>query len=116
MSFHSPVITYLNVAVNIGSSSECPSSPSNLICLTTNACNVCGSEVSGAYQGCSVTSTTPVCDFDSTTSGIQSSATKKLAECVGCKKAGSYRLEYTVIDSMCNTFIHLISINEKHLG
>ena len=116
MSFHSPVITYLNVAVNIGSSSECPSSPSNLICLTTNACNVCGSEVSGAYQGCSVTSTTPVCDFDSTTSGIQSSATKKLAACVGCKKSGSFRLEYTGIDSKCNKFIHLISINEKHLG
>ena len=76
--------------MNIGSSSECPSSPSNLICLTTNACNVCGSEVSGAYQGCSVSSTAPVCDFDSTTSGIQSSATKKLATCVACKKSGKF--------------------------
>ena len=39
-------------------------------------------------EGCDVLSTTPVCDADSTTSGIQDSATNKVAACVACKKSG----------------------------
>ena len=56
-------------------------------CLSSGACNVCGL-ISGKAEGCNVHSTTPVCDADSSTSGIQDSATAKVAQCVACKMSG----------------------------
>ena len=67
---------------------KCPSSNSNYRCLSTGACNVCGL-ISGIAEGCDTFSTTPVCDADSTASGIQDSATEKVAVCVACKKSGN---------------------------
>ena len=67
----------------------CPSHYSNYRCLSTGACNVCGF-ISGTHQGCDALSTVPICDADSTTSGIQDSATDKVAQCVACKKSGIY--------------------------
>ena len=55
--------------------------------MSTGACNVCAL-VSGYAEGCDIASTTPVCDADSLTSGIQDSATDKQAVCVACKKSG----------------------------
>ena len=66
---------------------KCPSSFSSYKCLSSGACNVCGL-ISGYAQGCDITSTSPVCDADSSTSGIQDSASGKVAECVACKKSG----------------------------
>ena len=56
-------------------------------CLSSGACNVCGF-ISGTHQGCDSLSTAPICDADSTTTGIQDSATGKVAQCVSCKKSG----------------------------
>ena len=67
---------------------KCPSSNSNYRCLSTGACNVCGL-ISGVAEGCDTFSTAPVCDADSTTSGIQDSASNKVAVCVACKKSGN---------------------------
>ena len=67
---------------------KCPSSNSNYKCLSTGACNVCGL-VSGVAEGCDAFSTTPVCDADSTTSGVQDSASNKEAVCAACKKSGN---------------------------
>ena len=66
---------------------KCPSSYSSYKCLSTGACNVCGL-ISGLAQGCDILSATPVCDADTSTSGIQDSATGKVAQCVACKKSG----------------------------
>ena len=66
---------------------KCPSGHSSYKCLSNGACNVCGL-ISGNAEGCDITSTTPVCDADSTTSGIQDSASGKVAQCVACKKNG----------------------------
>ena len=43
-------------------------------------------------EGCDAFSNSPVCDADSTTSGIQDSATNKVAACVACKKSGNISL------------------------
>ena len=84
------------------SNSDCPSSsnnfvaspPSNLICLSTKECNRC--RIDGTtHEGCS--STTPVCDMDTTVSNDQNSkrdnpqtsGTRKLAECIACIKSQS---------------------------
>ena len=67
---------------------KCPSGHSSYKCLSSGACNVCGL-ISGNAEGCDITSTTPVCDADSTTSGIQDSASGKVAQCVACKKTGN---------------------------
>ena len=66
---------------------KCPSSNSNYRCLSTGACNVCGL-ISGTAEGCELLSSAPVCDADSTTSGIQDTASNKVAVCVACKKSG----------------------------
>ena len=66
---------------------KCPSGHSRYKCLSNGACNVCGL-ISGNAEGCDITSTTPVCDADSTLSGIQDSASGKVAQCVACKKSG----------------------------
>ena len=44
----------------------------------------------GTHEGCDIASAGPVCDADSTTSGIQDSAIGKLAACAGCKKDCEY--------------------------
>ena len=66
---------------------KCPTSHSNYRCLSSGACNVCGL-INGNVEGCDIASATPVCDADSTTSGIQDSASGKVAQCVACKKNG----------------------------
>ena len=71
--------------------SQCPNSPTNLFCLSNAECNRC-KRTSGAHEQCSVYSSTPVCDVDSTVSGIQDTGDRKLAECVQCKKDGMLRL------------------------
>ena len=66
---------------------KCPSSHSSYRCLSSGACNVCGL-ISGTHEGCVSTSTTPVCDADSTTSTIEDTAVEKLGVCKGCTKSG----------------------------
>ena len=66
---------------------KCPSGHTSYKCLSTGGCNVCGL-ISGVAEGCDITSTSPVCDADSSTSGIEDSATGKVAQCVACKKSG----------------------------
>ena len=66
---------------------KCPSSHSSYRCLSSGACNVCGL-ISGTHEGCVSTSTTPVCDADSTTSIIDDTAVEKEAVCKGCTKSG----------------------------
>ena len=41
-------------------------------------------------EGCDILSSSPVCDADSSTAGIQDSAENMVAQCVGCKKDGKY--------------------------
>ena len=86
------VISIINIIDGIteGDGSEigkCPSSYSSYRCLSTGECNVCGL-VSGVAEGCDIHSSTPVCDADSTTVGIQDSATGKVSQCVACTKSG----------------------------
>ena len=66
---------------------KCPSSFNTYRCLSTGACNVCGL-ISGYAEGCDIFSTSPVCDADSSTTGIEDSAIAKVAKCVSCKKSG----------------------------
>ena len=67
---------------------KCPTTPSGLKCLSTGECNVC-KLINGNYEGCDVTSSTPVCDADASTSAIDDSAVNTLSVCVGCKKDGT---------------------------
>ena len=71
-----------------GKDSNCPSSPSSLICLETNECNRCRYN-SNKNEGCDSSSTKPICDMDEATVGYQTSATRKLAKCEPCKKSGN---------------------------
>ena len=66
---------------------KCPSSYFNYKCLSTGMCNVCGL-ISELAEGCDISSTTPVCDADSSSSIIEDSATEKISKCVACKKSG----------------------------
>ena len=66
---------------------KCPSSHSSYRCLSSGACNVCGL-ISGTHEGCVSTSTTPVCDADSTTSTIEDTAVEKIGVCKECTKSG----------------------------
>ena len=68
---------------------KCPTIPSNLKCLSTGECNIC-KDISGRHEGCDVTSTTPVCDADSATDGIQDIADGKIAQCTACMKDGRH--------------------------
>ena len=65
----------------------CPSFYSNYRCVSTGHCNVCRL-INGVAEGCEIRSTTPVCDMDESTSGIQNTASRKVAKCVACTKAG----------------------------
>lgn len=66
---------------------KCPSSYTDYKCLSTGACNVCAL-ISGYAEGCDITSTSPVCDADSTTAITDDFATAKVAKCVKCTKNG----------------------------
>ena len=65
-------------------------SPGNLLCHSDGHCNLCR-RISGVHVGCNNSSSTPVCDADSTTTGVQDSAVDKRAICAGCKKEGTFR-------------------------
>ena len=87
---------------------KCPSSYSTYKCLSTGECNVCGL-ISGKAQGCDITSTSPVCDADSSTPGTQDTATGKVAQCTSCTKSGKeyhsmhkYQIN-RVLNSKCHT-------------
>ena len=69
------------------SQGTCPDNPSDMKCFSTGECNIC-TIISGNHEGCDITSSTPVCDADSTVSGFQDSAVCKVAECAACKKSG----------------------------
>ena len=66
---------------------KCPSSVRDNRCLSTGECKLCGL-INGIAEGCDIHSPTPVCDADSTTSGIEDTATGKIAQCVACTKSG----------------------------
>ena len=59
--------------------------------MSSEECRIC-KLISDNYEGCVVTSTTPVCDSDEDTAQIQAdfSATTTTAQCVGCKKSSKY--------------------------
>ena len=40
--------------------------------------------VLGIAQGCDISSTTPVCDADTATTGVQNTGVGTASECVGC--------------------------------
>ena len=65
-------------------------SPSDLLCHSDGYCNVCRL-LDGVHVGCSNFSSTPVCDADSTITGVQDSAVDKRAVCSGCKQSGKFR-------------------------
>ena len=58
-------------------------------CLSNGYCNVCGL-LSGYAEGCNIYSTTPVCDGDNATPGIQELTTGTVAHCVSCTKSGKF--------------------------
>ena len=68
---------------------KCPSHYSNYRCLSTGGCNVCGL-INGNSEGCDIESSTPICDADASTNGIQDSATAKVAQCSACTNTGKY--------------------------
>ena len=83
---------------------NCPSHHTSYRCLSTGSCNVCGL-ISGKAEGCNVFSTSPVCDADSSTNGIQATYdTTKEAQCVACKKTGTHKLCRAII-------LHFISLS-----
>ena len=58
--------------------------------------------ISGTHEGCVSTSTTPVCDADSTTSIIDDTVVEKEAVCKECTKSGQ------------TLFSHMSSANNMH--
>ena len=66
----------------------CPTNPSNLLCHSDGHCNVCR-YISPVHVGCNAMSSTPICDADSTTLGIEDTAVEKRSACVACKKVGT---------------------------
>ena len=75
---------------------KCPTNPTNLLCHSDGHCNVCRL-TSGVHVGCVASSSTPICDADSSTSGVDDSAVEKRASCVNCKKAGTYNMNMRLI-------------------
>jgi hypothetical protein len=66
----------------------CPSNPAGLRCLSDGECRVC-KLIDNNYEGCVVTSTTPVCDSDKDAALISTTDdADKTAQCLGCKKDG----------------------------
>ena len=59
-------------------------------------------------EGCDILSSSPVCDADSSTAGIQDSAENKVAQCVACKKDGKY------IRTLVEYKIQIIYFEKEH--
>ena len=59
--------------------------------MSSKECRVC-KLIDPNYEGCDVTSLTPVCDGDKddATDITTAYASDKTAQCVGCKKSGKY--------------------------
>ena len=80
----------------IDKTTDCPSSPSGLICLTHKECNRCTRTqiTAGQDENCVLSSDKPVCDIDESTDAIETSddGSRKLAVCKGCKKAGKFEI------------------------
>ena len=57
--------------------------------MSSEECRVC-KLIGNNYEGCDVTTTTPVCDGDKddTTAVTKTYESDKTAKCVGCKKDG----------------------------
>ena len=73
---------------------NCPESLTGYKCLSNGACNVCGL-LSNKAEGCNIFSTSPVCDADKSTAGIEATYdTTKEAKCVACKKTGMHLDSY----------------------
>ena len=81
--------------------SDCPSSPPNLMCLTNNECNRCRRN-SGTHEGCTASGTTPICDIDEEVANVQTTGTRKLALCVPCKKSGKYTSRWAISMTFSN--------------
>ena len=64
-------------------------------CLSTGECRVC-KLISDKYEGCDITSTTPICDANTAVANVQFDtssdyvSTSLIPACVACKKAGEY--------------------------
>ena len=77
----------------IEQTTDCPSSPTGLVCLTNKECNRCRTQITtGAYENCDLSSDKPVCDIDESTDAIEDSGSRKLAVCKGCKKSGKLKI------------------------
>ena len=70
--------------------------PAGLLCHSDGHCNLCRI-ISSVHVGCDAFSSTPVCDADTTTAGVQNLAEEKPAECSGCKKDGSFAANTSAI-------------------
>ena len=84
----------------------CPANPSNLKCQPNGDCQICN-YISDNYVGCAITSITPVCDSDASTSGTQTDYSNPATtrECVACKKSGKMRNVthiYSNLNFKCN--------------
>ena len=79
---------------------NCPESLTGYKCLSNGACNVCGL-LSNKAEGCNIYSTSPVCDADKSTVGIEATYdTAKEAQCVACKQTGEHSYYF-----ICDTLI-----------
>ena len=68
----------------------CEKQDTNRKCLSTGECRAC-KFISTSYEGCDITSMTPICDANSGTSTVDFTTyadSSLTAECVACKKAG----------------------------
>ena len=80
----------------------CPYTSAGLRCLSSEECRVC-KKIGDNYEGCVVTSTSPVCDSDKDAALISTTDdADKTAQCVGCKKDGK---------SLCGININLYKRN-----
>ena len=62
--------------------------PNGLQCHSDGYCNGCRIILS-THSGCNITTSTPVCDTDSESPGVQDSPIEKRAICTSCKKDGN---------------------------
>ena len=78
---------------------KCPTDPNGLLCHSDGRCNVCQLK-DGKNVGCQDFSSSPVCDADSSTTGVQQDSVnnrlESRGECVACKKDGKLALLYFV--------------------
>ena len=61
--------------------------PNSLQCHSDGSCNECRI-IASTHSGCNITTSTPVCDTDSESPGVQDSSIEKRAICTSCKKDG----------------------------